>query len=145
MNGSPCNSCQVDLFLTLGYSLWVPTTYQLNDVVINQGNSSLYISTANSNTTAPWQPGALWNITTLAELIKTNSITDALAALGYFPWNGSTAYSQNQAVTHAGNVCVSSIPGVNSNIANTPGSTSDSNWGVYTYFEFLQRFMLNNI
>ena len=128
-----------------GFVYWIPISYDLNDVVVDQGNSLLYISTANGNTTAPGQPWALWNLTSVSQLIETNAISDALAALGYFAWSNSTAYSQNQGVTHNGKVCISSVPGTNTNLGNTPGSTSDANWGVYTYFEYLQRFILNTI
>lgn len=139
-----CNDCTEKLFQTLGYSDWVPQSYGINDVVINPGNSNLYVSLVENNTTAPAQPGSLWSITTVAELIASSSSGDVVAQLGYFPWNGSTPYSQNEGVFHNGAICVSSIPGENTNLGNTPGSTSDANWGVYTYFEFLQRWILNH-
>lgn len=139
-----CNSCQQELFQTLGYSLWLPQSYGINAVVINPGDSNLYISLVSDNTTVPAQPGSLWSITTVAELISTSSSSEVLATLGYFAWDVGTFYSQNQGVLHNGSICVSSIPGTNTNIGNVPGDTSDSNWGVYTYFEFLQRWILNH-
>lgn len=142
---SPCNSCQQDLFETLGWTLWVPSTYALNAVVINPGDSNLYISLADGNTTTPAQPGTLWALTTVAQLIATSSAADVLNVLGYLPWSALTTYPKNAGVIYNGYVCINNLSG--SNLNNTPPSSPGSNtyWTSYTYFQITQQYILNNI
>jgi len=110
-----CACNQEDILKILGYSLWIPRTYNLNDVVINPGNSNLYVSIANDNTTIPAQPGALWAITTVAELINSGG-----AGSGGFTWPAwvsdggagpSGDYLLSQAVTYNGGNYISLTDG----------------------------------
>lgn len=97
-----CN--QQEILQILGYSLWVPRTYSLGNVVINPGNSNLYVSIADGNTTIPGQPGALWAITTVAELIGAAGSVSFTWPMWVSGGGAGTAgaYNINQAVTYNG-------------------------------------------
>lgn len=119
-----CDCDQQAILETLGYSLWVPESYAINAVVINPGNSNLYVSLENGNTTIPGQTGAAWAITTVAGLISI--ATGLLFTWPEWVMDGGSGtsgiYLIDQAVTHDGGNYIA--------IRNTddePG-TVDSGW-----------------
>ncbi len=126
----PCNSCQEELFITLGWSVWLPQAYGINAIVINPGNSNLYVSLEDNNTTIPAQPGASWALTTVAQLIAiTNGTT--LRWPTWFSGGGTGPngdYMMNFAVNYNGQNYISLV---DNNVDNPEGSI---NW---------QRFAMN--
>lgn len=144
-----CNCSIPEILVSpqFGWTYWIPQTYAIDAVIVDFGNGQLYQSTANGNTTAPAQPGTLWILTTVAELIANVAQGSVLESLGYAPYSLTFAYDQNDGVlTAQGYIATSNIAGSGTNLGNLPPTSPGvyTDWTVWASFAAWQKWQMDN-